>query len=343
VTAAPPPAHELAGLFDVVARLRAVNADALLALFFEPRGIPKRTAMRRLAELVRERFLAHVRLEGTRCIYHLTAKGLAASTSRERVTHWIRRPPAPRQADYCWLRSALVASLTREGWDVGRTWRHQLALRQHVVGGLKKLIDNRLRGNALMVARAHYENARTLQMFTPIWRAICATCGWRGDPGRAVDVCGRCGREPTPLYSKQFFRCTGCGYVADEVRSHGFRKKGGSCVATMRETDPLTFDVAFRGDEIIVVFIDNPSRPFEEQFGEIPFVHCEEGRIRLPFVARSADADSRFDLKSGKWATIGSRHRALLRELAGKGRFLYMPDRVTVIDYRPDIQLRFVR
>lgn len=333
------PALNVGALFDVLVRLRAANADALLTLFFDVHRVPRRTAMRRLSELVRDGFLGHLRLEGTRCVYHLTAKGLAASSTAARAKDWIRRPPAPRQADYCWLRSSLIAALTRDGWNVGRSWLHQHHLHAHLIAGIGAKLDQVGR-SAPHAMRATYEGIRKDDGLTPMWRSSCAACRWRGDPRVAVAKCGRCGGATTNVYTQAFFRCTGCPFVADEVRSHR-DQDGACCFARMRECDPLPFDVAFRHGEVMILFIDKPSRPVERQIRELPLFWIDQPRVSI--VVRSADADSRFDSASKAWVTMGARHRALLHAFSPKGYFSFLRDRMTLIDYRPEIQLRFAR
>lgn len=333
------PALNLGALFDVLVRLRAANADALLTLFFDVHRVPRRTAMRRLSELVRDGFLAHVRLEGTRCVYHLTAKGLAASNTAARATDWIRRAPAARQADYCWLRASLVASLTRDGWNVGRSWLHQHHLHAHLINRMKAML-NKAGRSAPYTMRATYESIRKDDALTPMWRSSCASCRWRGEPRVAVAKCGCCGGTTTAVYTQAFFRCTGCPFVADEVRSHR-DKDGARCFAVMRECDPLPFDVGYRNGEVMILFVDNPSRPLERQIRELPLFSIDQPRVSI--IVRSADADSRFDAASKTWATMGARHRALLHAFSPKGYFAFLRDRMTLIEYRPEIQLRFAR
>ena len=330
---------DVVDLFDVLVALRAANADALLALFFEKRRIPERTAMRRLADLVRRGFLGHVRLDGTRCLYHLTTKGLATSRHHASATDWIRRPPPRRQADYCWLRAALIAALAREGWDVGRSWLHQHWLHQYLVEAQRRVVA-RARGHDARHAQRTLDGIAADESLVPMWRACCS-CGWRGEPRAHTAACERCRAKVERKYTQRFFKCTGCAFTSDEVRSHR-DGDGARCVAELREADPLPFDVAFRGSEVLVLLVDNPSRQLEVQFRELPIFWTDAPR--LPIIVRSADPDSRFDAAAGTYATKGARHSALLRLISGRVAALsFLPERLRLIDFKPRVQLRFVR
>jgi hypothetical protein len=344
------------GLFLLLARLRAANAESLLALFFAKRGVPERTAMRRLAWLVERGFLRHQRFfDSTRALYFLSARAAAVFSSVKKLVHTSTafQPPAPRQAAFCWLRAMLHAALVRDGFTIGRGIEEQKLLRRLLVDRVRADLaaelrrePNRNRGGSSDLERTLAE-LRVLEAITPMYRWHCSTCGWRSDVWDAyADRCRRCKRSVERRFSERRLRCVGCGLLDDEEHFHK-AKSGGSCRGRFVDVDPLAFDVAWRrvgnGVELFVVIVDDPSRSVDSQLKELGYVR---GAPKFPVLLRTADLDSIYNATTGKWEAVGARHRDLRRATNPKAHFRSRVgcfDNIELVDYRPELQLHVIR
>jgi hypothetical protein len=337
-------------LFLLFTWLRAANADALLALFFEPKKIPKRTAMRRLAWLVKSGYLGHRRLfDSTRALYFLTSKGIRAFESvGERATETLKQFPQPRQAAFCWLRATIIAALVRAGFLVGRTLAAKVRLRRHLVDAQVARVEAfRAKRNANLNVGAYNEQylyakdalakLRASAALHTLFRNTCPKCASRGELNEAFNACPRCKRAVETKLSEKYFRCSRCDLIADEPRVHDDKKSKQLCEGTMRAGEPLTFDLAWRNVngkcELMVVLIDDPSRSIDAQLQELPLVR---GAAPLPVLVRSADLDSIYDASTKKWVAMGSRHVALMRSVNPS-------ETILLVDLLPELQFNVMR
>ncbi|MCC7071744.1 MAG: hypothetical protein IT383_10500 [Deltaproteobacteria bacterium] len=303
------------GLFLVLVKLRAANARSLFELWFRERGTPVRTAMRRLHDLVDAGFLAHLRLDGARCVYHLTPKALGVSPEIER---WARpslaTPPPDRQAMFCWLRSSLWAALTADGWKVGNDGQALYALRRSLIDTLEA---------GLAGTRDGVERQRMA------WNLK----GTRECEGLVV-------RESDLLGARRW-RCNACG-AARPPGDHHDPVTRERCAGAFRPVPVTPLDIAWekRGEkyDAMVLFVDNPSVPLDGQLDDVSAVCL--GEPLLPIITRAVDPRSAFDRATMKWVEIGRRHAELRKAFARLGR---MHARVREIDYRPDLQAYVVR
>lgn len=302
-------------LFMFLAEVRAANAESLHVLFFAAKGVPFRTMMRRLAALVKTKHLARMRLRGSRSIYRLTAKSFALVRAKRPASNEIlRRRPAERQADYCWLRSCLCASLTKDGYCVGRTTEAQVTLRRSLLDAPRPLIGND--ALALLVAQRTGEELRAHPALRPVFRCTCAQCGWRGRLMESAKICPRCRKATETSLAKEVFKCAACESLRDRLGVHEDpRRRDAVCGGALKRIDPLPFDVAWRKRggrrEVLIVFIDNPSRSLEAQLAELPL--GIDGQPRVDVILRSVDPDSQLGSDGKTWLSVGLRHRALLR------------------------------
>lgn len=305
------------GLFLLLAELRAANAESLHTLFFAPQKIPFRTMMRRLADLVAARYLSRARLRGSRSIYHLTAKSLEmVSTRRLGASEMLRRRPRGRQAEHCWLRGCYRAALKKDGFTVGRSNDEILELRRHLidqavarVGQAKEAFEQMRLETALHLLRTH-------KHLLPIFRDVCDHCQWQGRLSKPSVACERCKNPTRRKIARDVLKCRSCGAFRDRIGRHeDRRKKGAECNGRLRVVDALPFDVAWRKRdgrrELVILFIDNPSRPLKAQLAELPL--GIDGQPLVSIIVRSVDPDSRIDPTGKGWLSIGPRHRALLR------------------------------
>ena len=144
-----------------------------------------RTAMRRLHDLVDAGFLAHVRLDGARCVYHLTPKALGVSAEIEK---WARpslaTTPPDRQAMYCWLRSSMWAALTADGWRVGNDGHALFALRRFLIDTLEAGLAANPRRRRAPAHGLEPEGHARVRRARACARAICLAVA-DGDAARA--------------------------------------------------------------------------------------------------------------------------------------------------------------
>jgi hypothetical protein len=331
-------AHE--GLFAVLTTLRAANADSLIELFFRKTGVPRRTAMRRLADLVKAGYLERVRVDGTRWVYHLTANALELTPRLQRLGHTTMCVlPPPRQAMYCWLRSSLWASLAKDGYTVGQDGRALHALRRFFVDGLLDQLrvaatagERDVLNGALRFLRA----SESLKL--PLCDA-CSRCEWRGVVRDGLARCPSCNGATTKAIVEHRLRCRICKAIASDagVHTRGVLLHGAKdCGGALREVGVVPYDIAWRrvGDryEVILLVVDNPTRSVEAQVDELPFVCFGQPPVRV--ILRSTDPHSRFDRTGKKWAVLGQRRAELMKAFGNKGH----ADFVIPLDYRPELQ-----
>lgn len=335
-------AHE--GLFLLLTTLRAANAESLCELFFKKQQVANRTGKRRLKDLVAAGYLAHVRLDGARQIYHLTAKALALTERLQlRAYDTLCVPPADRQAMYCWLRSALWASLSADGYTVGQSGDEL-----HMVRRL--LVDSAKRELAKVGAELRADHARVLEelrtstaLKVPVCDA-CTRCPWRGSLQSARERCPSCHGSTKQAVVQELHRCRTCGAVIALPGAGGAHVEPLSerpCTGKLREIGVVPYDVAWRiaGGRLVValLFVDNPSRSIEAQVDELPIV-CF-GQARIPVVLRATDPHSSFDREAMVWATVGRRHAEVTKAFGEKG----LGESVMLVEHAPKLQAYFVR
>lgn len=301
--------------FLLLVHLRAANASSLFELYFKPKSVPLRTAMRRLRQLVDEGFLSHLRLDGARCVYHLTPKALAVAPE---ITKWAHASlvstPPDRQAMYCWLRSSMHAALTAEGWIVGSNGHALYGLRRFLIDTL----EDRLKAcrDTERIRLAH--NLKGLR--------------------ESAELVVR----QSDLLGAHRWRCRECGIVVRAPGEHHDPTTRARCAGAFRAVPVTPLDIAWRkrGEkyDAIVLFVDNPSLPLERQLDDINKVLF--GDPLLPMIIRAVDSRSAFDRATMKWVEIGRRHAAFKKAFAPLG---YMHGRVREIDFRPDLQAYVVR
>lgn len=339
-------AHE--PLLVLLSTLRAASAASLHALYF--RDLPdfqsKRSAYRVLGVMAKRGLLARQSLLQARAVYRL---GHAAFTWCERVAARARdsfRHEMPEhQAAYCWLRSALWAALAGDGYHVGRGQDELRVLRRFLVDKQQAAVaaataaERAARATALVALRADAS-------LIPLFRSRCGCCGWSGELNRAAPSCGACRGAVSHRLSERRFLCVRCGLVSDVAAPHvSARDKSRRCAGTLRETDHLAVDVAWRerggSTEVVLLFVDDPTRDLEDQLRELPL--RVRGQPRLPIVLKTTDPKSTFDRQRCTWAATGERHRALLRAFTESGmRGLFpLETTSTVVDIAPALQLRF--
>ena len=265
--------------------------------------------MRRLKDLVDAGYLGHLRLDGARCVYHLTPKALALTPAIESRAHAaLAGAPPDRQAMYCWLRSTLYALLTADGWTVGNDGAALYALRRFLIDTLEDELTE-----ASVPAR------RELQQIIAARRASQVLTVTQNDmlTGRRW-CCGRCGR------------------VLREPRAHQLPHFDLSCDGSFRAVPVAPCDIARRkrgaSMEAMLLFIDNPSLPLERQLDALPL---SSSPPRLRMILRATDERSRFDRARMKWERKGGRHVELAKVFADDGRLGRL---VTLLEYRPEIQ-----
>lgn len=331
-------AHE--GLFVVLTTLRAANANSLIELFFRKKGVPRRTAMRRLAELVKAGYLERVRVDGARWIYHLTAKALELTPRLQGLGHTtLHAPPPPRQAAYCWLRSSLWASLEKDGYTVGQNGSALHALRRFFVDSLLDLLRVAAAAHERDVLNGALQFLRASEALKLPAGDACSRCAWSGVVRDGVARCPTCKSATKKVLVEHHLRCRICKAIVSDasVHAHGtplHADKG--CGGALREVGVIPYDIAWRriGDrnEVILLVVDNPSRSVEAVVDELPFV-CFEQPV-VPMILRSTDPHSRFDRTAKKWAAVGQRRAELMKAFGEKGR----GDSVILLDYRDDLQ-----
>ena len=307
-------AHE--GLFLLLTNLRAANATSLFRLFFAPRGVTWRTAMRRLKDLVDAGYLAHLRLDGARCVYHLTPKALALTPDLAMRAHSaLATTPPDRQAMYCWLRSSCYGELVAAGWNVGNDPAAVFALRRFNIDDAESRLAELGDGNA------RHKLVKTLEAMRGSHRL-----------------------KTTQAESMRGYRwrCRGCGAQnVGEVHQH--RETGQNCAGPMRAIPSTPLDIAWKETheryDVMILFVDNPSLPLEDQVKELSRVCYQEPVV--PVIARSSDPRSRFDVETRRWVEIGARHRAMNKALGEDGVLGIRG--VRVVDLWPTLQAYPVR
>jgi hypothetical protein len=305
-------AHE--GLFLVLTNLRAANAQSLFDLYFKRRGVKSRTAMRRLHDLVDGGFLAHVRLDNARCLYHLTEKTCALTRKLEERAHSaLYTPPPDRQAAYCWLRSRIFAQLSDMGYAVGNDPAALYALRRFLIDRLEAAVKNSPPG----AAKSYFEqNLAALR---------------RSERLRVTDQ---------ELMLGFRTRCRVCG-AERVITEHEHAATKVRCNGKLRAGPASILDVAWKrnanGYEAMIVFIDNPTLSLKEQLSVLELITL--GIPPLPVIVRSTDPRSRFDITRGQWIEIGPRHREL--DVAFNDTSL--KNDTTIVDPWPTLQAYPVR
>lgn len=290
--------------------------------------------------------LARQSLLQARAVYRL---GHAAFTHSERVAarakDAFRHEMPEHLAAYCWLRSALWAALARDGYSVGRGQDELRVLRRFLVDTQQTAIA--AAAGAERAARASVlEALRADASLVPLFRSRCAACAWSGELNRAAQSCGACRGAVKHQLSERRFLCARCGLVTDVAAPHASaRDSKRRCAGTLRETDHLAVDVAWRerggSTEVVLVFVDDPARDLEDQLRELPL--RVRGQPRVPIIIKTTDPKSTFDRQRGAWATTGERHRALIRAFADAAvRGLFpLQTTTTIVDLAPELQLRF--
>ena len=309
-----PLAHE--GLLLLLANLRAANAETLFDLFFGCRGTKWRTAMRRLHDLVEAGYLAHLRLDNARCVYHLTEKACALTPNLELRAHSaLYTRPRDRQAMYCWLRSKIFAKLIDAGYHVGNDPPALYALRRflidHIEAALKRSASSD--GNWLLESK--------LEMLR------------RGD---TLDV------SRQELLFGYRTKCRECG--AERVLAeHWNPETKARCDGRLRAASASVLDIAWKKIDgryqAMVVFIDNPTLSLEAQLEMLRIV--TPGVPVLPVIVRSTDPRSRFDVTRSEWIEFGPRHAQLNKAFAQQcGMF---GGEIDIVDPWPTLQAYPVR
>lgn len=331
-------ADEYVELLVLLATLRAASGDALYALHFE-RALGRAATFKRLKSLVAHGVLARQQIGDARSVYRLRRRALSLSPRlRVRAGDAARGPLADHDANYCWLRGSLWAALTKEGYAVGRGRDELLALRRYLVDEQAK--------------RAHGTNAarvldalRADPTLTPLFRSRCTTCTFEGPLATTLKACARCRGRVEHTLADRRFECRKCGHVSDRDEPHDIGARSGRrCKGALREVDHLPFDVAWRissgARELMLVFVDDPSRDLFEQLRELPLRIA--GQPRVPIVLRTTDLASVFDRANMAWVSKGERHRALLRAFSDAGDKHAFPFATTaeVVDVSPELQLR---
>lgn len=327
-------------LLVLLTTLRAASGDALHVLYFQP-ALGRAAAFKRLKALVAHGLLAHQELAEARSIYRLARAAASFSPRvRARSTDALRRPLSDDDAGYCWLRASLWAELVKQGYRVGRCSDELLALRRFLVDAQAKHAEAGGSNAARVLAALRAEPT-----LTPLFRSRCAPCAWQGPLGAALAACPNCRRRVEQALAEHRFACPKCGYVSDRDEPHETRERSPRrCKGSLRETDALPFDVAWRTTtgvrEVLLVFVDDPSRDLVDQLRALPLRIA--GQPRLPIVLRTTDITSVFDRAKGRFIAKGERHRALLRAFSDAGDRHTFPFSTTaeVVDVRPELQLR---
>jgi hypothetical protein len=296
-------------LFILLANLRAANAASLFELYFKPTKTPLRTAMRRLSDLVDAGLLANLRLDGARRVYHLTEKALALPVMEKWAHASLATRPPDRQAMYCWLRSALFAALTADGWRVGNDTSALFALRRCCIDALE---DARSEANQ---DRQRAWLSKTLDEM-------------RASPALSVT-------QIEQLVGHRW-RCRACG-AARVTREHANAVTRAPCAGKLRAVPATPLDIAWRARgkayEAMVLFIDNPSLPLDRQLEDLNAVCFGEPSIKV--IVRATDPRSEFDREGLRWSIVGRRHAELNKALGVDGA---LHTKIVVVDYQPALQ-----
>lgn len=341
------------GLFLLLCRLRAASSDSLWRLFFERvLGMTSRSAaFERIHRLIDSGYLRRRRITEWRSVNHLTQRSLGAFPSvRARGTDWLRRPPGTTEAHRCWLRGALHAELTADGYTVGRGPRELAALRRFYIDRQARLIASINGGAEQREAENALAHLRDDGQLVPPFRARCPNCSTRAALNVAVDTCARCGASFRNEIVARVYRCKACSALSDELGAHVHLGSGSGgdaarapCHGEMREIDVIAVDIAWRrandSFEVIALFIDDTRRSLDHQLALIPAQII--GQPRLPIILRSTDMRSRYVTTTRSWLIQGPRHQALLRAFSEHAPEAQFPFSLTtkVIEYRPELEL----
>ncbi|HEY4156730.1 MAG TPA: hypothetical protein VGM29_01490 [Polyangiaceae bacterium] len=275
-----------------------------------------------------------MRLDRARRVYHLTPKSIALSPRLMlRASSSMTATPADRQATYCHVRSQLWAALAADGWNIGRNLDACVAIRRYLVDDLVARVAA-ARADQRASLEAALRTLRAVPGLVPPNKLVCSRCraSCTGGP------CSRCGAPTEAKLLDERFACRAChAPVPRGGGDHTDPRTRRSCACrAVREVDVLRYDVAWGRIngvlDVRVLLVDDPSRSVERLVRNLPLV--TSAQRPLPLILRHTDPHSRWDPRSCRWASSGRRKAELERLLAA--------ERVTLVDYKSEIQAYFV-
>lgn len=331
-------AHAPATL-GLVARLRCAGPKHIHHLAYGS-SVPDRTADHRTSRLVSLGLLQRRRVTGLNAVaYFLTEKGRRSTPLTSSMSEQVRRVPAPDVAFFALQRAALWTALVADGWKVGCGAREQLAVRRSLVDRQKVRVEAMPEGAVKVTASKVLAAIRTHPLLSPAHELRCEQCGAvdKRRSNRAVCDCGR-PLKASIVENAATCRCGQVVNVDDDVQVQHHAQLCGP--GLLRLLSPLPFDVATRGNEVMLLLVENPRRSVTTQVDELPLSIL--GQPRLSVVLRPSDDDSLYDAAASRWLQKGKRFRLLERLFSDdhvEGHFPYSTT-ATVVDYRPETSLR---
>ena len=314
------PNDDLAPIFRLVGRMRAVTVPHLHDLAFKSLGVGRalRTTRERVQTLIAHKYLKAFSLPARPPIRFVylgpAAYGRWPELQYLFVPSAQKAPPLPLSV-YAWQRAALAVSFAEKGHTVGRDLSALTALRRNLIDRQLAKVEassGRDRESGKIVV----DRLRALPLLQPWVTHECSQCGHElplGSPRQSR--CRQCGGAMTVHIVTQPYACAQCGMKSERAFSPLHEQT--ECNGKLRAVDYLPFDLAWRRHhgryEATILLVDQPYRSVETQLAELPLRIY--GQPKLDIVLRPSDDGTTFDPETGTYAVKGHRFRRFVRTL----------------------------
>lgn len=252
--------------------------------------------------------------------------------------------PTDSIALWAFHRAQLFLALHQDGYSVGRSSRHLLALRRYVVDHQREVVANK-EGGAKGVAEKLLNELRSDEGFLPPSQLECRSCGARSAVSKFPSRPCQCPKAEARrrVVVDYRIRCRSCNVVTLGLEAP-------ACCDSPRpqREETIPYDVAFHSaapeglPPVAIVLVDEPDTSLAKVLFALPLRN--RGQPKIPVILRPADSVTFFDVSANRYRIKGKRFRLLTRAFSSEmdrnvSQFPYYTTS-KVLTYRPTVGQR---
>lgn len=341
-----PPLSRQEFILNCVARFRLLPTQVAIG-FSKTSDKTTRATLKWMEEekLLRKQTYGHAYSHQLRSAtgYYLSAKAVKNFECVSWCTAKFTTTPNDRLALWAFHRSHLTLALHKDGYSVGRSSQHLLALRRNLVDRQRRIVTN-LSGAAKVAAEKVLYDLRMDEDLLPATQVYCERCGAKSRPGKSPRRLCRCSKEHmSRTIVEGQLRCRRC-----KALSYGWNRTGCCPTPRLHREDAAAYDIAVNNrpasgtPSVAIVVVDHPGSSVERTLRELPL--RIRGQPKIPIILRPSSVETAFDVESGRYKRKDARFARIMKAFSPEmdRRVSQFPYHTTskVLTYRPTIGQR---